>query len=36
MNPDGFLDPSIDKNYAAGDYHKIFVGEIVSCYIKNK
>lgn len=34
MNPEGFLDPSIEKNYAAGDYHKIYVGEIVSCYVK--
>lgn len=34
MNPDGFLDKAIEKNYAAGDYHKIYVGEIVSCYVK--
>lgn len=34
MDPDGFYDKSIEKNYAAGDYHKIYVGEIVSCYVK--
>ena len=34
MTPDGFYDKSIEKNYAAGDYHKIYVGEIVSCYVK--
>ncbi|MCR5484241.1 MAG: flavin reductase [Clostridiales bacterium] len=27
--PDGFLDRSIDDNYKNGDYHKVFVGEIV-------
>ncbi|MGN1194852.1 MAG: flavin reductase [Acutalibacteraceae bacterium] len=34
MDPNGFLDKSIEKNYAAQDYHRIYVGEIVSCYIK--
>lgn len=29
MKPDGFIDKSIDKNYAAGDYHRVYVGEIV-------
>lgn len=34
MDPNGFVDKSIAKNYAANDYHRIYVGEIVSCYIK--
>ena len=34
MDPNGFMDPTIDKNYAAKDYHKIYVGEIISCYTK--
>lgn len=29
MKPDGFIDKSIEKNYAAGDYHRVYVGEIV-------
>lgn len=32
MSPEGFLDKSIEKNYAQGDYHRIYVGEIVSVY----
>lgn len=29
MSPAGFLDESIMKNYAANDFHRIYVGEIV-------
>lgn len=29
MKPEGFLDESIMKNYAANDFHRIYVGEIV-------
>jgi flavin reductase (DIM6/NTAB) family NADH-FMN oxidoreductase RutF len=29
LEPAGFLDPAIEKNYAAGDYHFMFVGEII-------
>lgn len=32
MSPDGFLDESIKDNYALGDYHRIYVGEIVKAY----
>ena len=32
MNPNGFLDPSIEDNYAAKDYHRIYIGEILECY----
>lgn len=31
LNPAGFLDPSIEKNYN-GDYHRMYVGEIVKSY----
>ncbi len=33
INPDGFLDESIMQNYANGDFHKIFIGEIEKVYI---
>lgn len=29
LDPAGFLDESIEGNYASGDYHTVFVGEIV-------
>lgn len=32
MNPKGFLDESIENNYN-GDYHRIYIGEIVKTYI---
>lgn len=34
MEPEGFLDKSIEENYPDGDYHKVFVGEIIGTYIK--
>ena len=34
MDPKGFVDESVNKNYAAGDYHTVYVGEIVSVYEK--
>ena len=34
MNPDGFVDPSIESNYANKDYHKVYVGEIIKVYEK--
>lgn len=30
IEPNGFLDPAIAKNYTAGDYHRMYVGEITS------
>ena len=30
MNPDGFIDADIEKNYADKDYHRTYVGEILS------
>ena len=29
MNPEHFLDPTIEKNYPQKDYHRIYYGEIV-------
>jgi flavin reductase (DIM6/NTAB) family NADH-FMN oxidoreductase RutF len=28
--PEQFLDPSLEKNYNGGDYHRMYVGEILS------
>lgn len=28
IRSEGFLDPAIEQNYAAGDYHLVYVGEI--------
>ncbi|HEY9077757.1 MAG TPA: flavin reductase [Anaerolineaceae bacterium] len=30
MDPDNFLDPSIQRNYPAHDFHRIYFGEIVA------
>ena len=30
----GFEDEAIEKNYAAGDYHKVYIGEILKVYAK--
>lgn len=32
MDPKGFIDDSIEGNYAAKDYHRVYIGEIVGCY----
>ena len=29
IDPKNFIDPTIDKNYAAKDYHRMYVGEII-------
>lgn len=34
MNPAGFLDPAIEKNYQRNDYHRIYFGEIVAAFVK--
>lgn len=34
INPELFLDPDIDKNYPKRDYHRMYAGEILSCYVK--
>lgn len=32
MDPRGFVDKTIQDNYAANDYHRIYFGEILSAY----
>ena len=35
IKPDGFIDLSIDSTcYPAKDYHRMYIGEIVKCYVK--
>lgn len=36
INPENFVDPDLDKNYSNKDYHRMYVGEIVNCYISEK
>ena len=36
INPEGFTDPSIDSAcYPGKDYHRMYIGEIVSCLVKD-
>lgn len=35
MNPDGFLAPEIMSNYAANDFHRTYVGEIVKVIVSD-
>lgn len=32
MDPKGFLDDSIQKQYSAEDYHRIYFGEILAAF----
>ena len=34
FDPDRFLDPSIEENYSKNDYHRMYVGEILSVNVK--
>jgi len=34
LQPENFLNPDIDKNYPNKDYHRMYIGEIVNCYVK--
>ena len=34
LDPENFLDASIAKNYPDRDYHRMYIGEIVSVLIK--
>ena len=34
INPEHFLVKSIDANYPKKDYHRMYIGEIVSCFSK--
>lgn len=33
--PDGFVDPTIENNYTNGDYHYMYIGEIVDCLVSD-
>lgn len=35
LTQDGFLDPSLLKNYPGNDYHRLYVGEIISAFKAN-
>lgn len=30
FKPQGFIDPSIEKNYSSNDYHAIYIGEVIN------
>ena len=34
INPEHFIDQSIDDNYPQKDYHRMYIGEIVNCLVK--
>lgn len=34
IDPEGFVDENLAKNYSGDDYHRIYIGEIVACYSK--
>lgn len=36
IDPKSFLSPEIQKNYPGKDYHRMYIGEITFCGIKNK
>ena len=36
INPQNFLIEEIEKNYPQKDYHKMFIGEIIDCLVKDK
>lgn len=35
INPAQFVDPSIAGNYAAHDYHRMYIGEITHCWTRD-
>jgi len=34
INPDNFIDSKLDDQYPKKDYHRMYVGEILNCYVK--
>jgi len=36
IDPNGFLSPEISGNYPAKDYHRMYIGEITFCGIKDE
>lgn len=35
IDPAGFADEAINSNYTSGDYHFMYIGEIVECLVKD-
>ena len=35
IDPQCFIDSSLDENYSQKDYHKMYIGEIAKCMVKN-
>lgn len=35
LDPKGFLDPQIEKNYPIKDYHRLYCGEILDVLVQN-
>ena len=33
VNPQNFLDPGIEQNYPAQDYHRMYIGEVMECWV---
>lgn len=36
INPENFIDKGLEKIYAMKDYHRIYIGEVVDCFIKKE
>lgn len=36
IDPKGFLDPTIEENYPEKDYHRLYIGEILKCMVKEQ
>jgi flavin reductase (DIM6/NTAB) family NADH-FMN oxidoreductase RutF len=34
INPAGFLDPGIQKNYPVNDYHRLYFGHILGAFVQ--
>jgi len=34
INPDHFIDRLINRNYPNKDYHRMYIGKVINCYLK--
>ncbi|UWG98946.1 flavin reductase family protein [Dehalobacter sp. DCM] len=34
LSPESFVEPELEKNYNGQDYHRLYIGEIIDCYLK--
>jgi flavin reductase (DIM6/NTAB) family NADH-FMN oxidoreductase RutF len=34
LDPANFLDPAIQREYPDGDYHRMYIGEVLNCLLK--